>query len=63
MTESPSRESVGTSIEVQTGNSVEVFSVREESMTLPQRMHQKARAQIVKIKVKQKGFEPLSWNQ
>ncbi|XP_031262108.1 protein IQ-DOMAIN 1 isoform X1 [Pistacia vera] len=50
VTDSPSRESVGTSIEVQTGNSVEVFSVREESMALPQRMHQKARTQIFKIK-------------
>ncbi|KAL5798013.1 hypothetical protein ACOSQ2_002833 [Xanthoceras sorbifolium] len=49
-TESPSRESVGTSIEVQTGNSVEVFSLQEESMAIPQRIQQKARTQVFKIK-------------
>ncbi|KAK2648755.1 hypothetical protein Ddye_016244 [Dipteronia dyeriana] len=49
-TESPSKESIGTSIEVQTGNSVEVFSLQEETMAIPQRIQQKARAQVFKIK-------------
>ncbi|KAK3184459.1 hypothetical protein Dsin_031745 [Dipteronia sinensis] len=44
--ESPSKKSIGTSIEVQTGNSVEVFSLQEESMAIPQR----TRAQVFKIK-------------
>ncbi|XP_059662924.1 protein IQ-DOMAIN 33 [Cornus florida] len=47
---SPSWESVGTSIEVQTGNSVEVFSIAEESMTLHHRVQQKARTEVLKLK-------------
>lgn len=53
MPESPSRDSVGTSIEVQTGNSVEVFSIQEESITIPERIQQKTKPQVFKIKVKQ----------
>ncbi len=49
--ESPNRESVGTSVEVQTGNSAEVFSVQEERVALPHRMQQKARTQVLKLKV------------
>ncbi|WRX11235.1 hypothetical protein QQP08_003722 [Theobroma cacao] len=49
--ESPSRESIGTSIEVQTGNSVEVFSAREESKVVHHRMQHKPKAQVLKIKV------------
>ncbi|EOX93400.1 IQ-domain 33, putative isoform 1 [Theobroma cacao] len=48
--ESPSRESIGTSIEVQTGNSVEVFSAREESKVVHHRMQHKPKAQVLKIK-------------
>ncbi|OMP03168.1 IQ motif, EF-hand binding site [Corchorus capsularis] len=49
-TGTPSRESIGTSIEVQTGNSVEVFSVHEESKTVHHRIQQKPKAQILRIK-------------
>lgn len=48
--ESPSRESMGTSIEVQTGNSVEGSSLGEESTAATHRVHQKARTQIFRIK-------------
>ncbi|KAK2979012.1 hypothetical protein RJ640_013646 [Escallonia rubra] len=47
---SPCRESVGTSVEVQTGNSTEVFSFQEESTGVPHRMQQKLRAQALKLK-------------
>ncbi|XP_062152529.1 protein IQ-DOMAIN 33 isoform X1 [Alnus glutinosa] len=49
-TESPSRESVGTSVEVQTGNSAEVFSVQEERVALHHGMQQKARTQVLRLK-------------
>ncbi|GMI66266.1 IQ-domain 33 [Hibiscus trionum] len=49
-TESPSRESISTSIEVQTGNSVEVFSVQEESKDVHYRVQQKLKAQVLRIK-------------
>lgn len=49
---SPSRDSVGTSIEVQTGNSTEVLSLHEESMGAPNRMQRKGRSQVWKLKVK-----------
>ncbi|XWS36722.1 hypothetical protein CRYUN_Cryun20dG0110400 [Craigia yunnanensis] len=49
-TQSPSRESIGTSIEVQTGNSVEVFSVQEESKAVHHRLQQKPKAQVLRIK-------------
>ncbi|KAB1219300.1 Protein IQ-DOMAIN 1 [Morella rubra] len=48
--ESPSRESVGTSIEVQTGNSVEVVSIREERVALHHLVQQKGRTQVLKLK-------------
>lgn len=51
---SPSRESMGTSIEVQTGNSVEGSSFREESTAVTHHVHQKARTQIFRVKVKQR---------
>ncbi|KAF8391635.1 hypothetical protein HHK36_023941 [Tetracentron sinense] len=47
---SPSRESVGTSIEVQTGNSVEVLTVREESVAVQHRVQQRVRNQVYKLK-------------
>ena len=49
----PSRESLGTSIEVQTGNSIEVFSTREEIMAVHHRLQQKARTAALKLKVRQ----------
>ncbi|XAR55307.1 hypothetical protein NMG60_11035345 [Bertholletia excelsa] len=49
-TGSPSRESVGTSIEVQTGNSTDVFSKTEEIPTARHRPQQKARTPVSKIK-------------
>ncbi|KAJ9169996.1 hypothetical protein P3X46_018133 [Hevea brasiliensis] len=48
--ESPSRASVGTSIEVQTGNSVEFLSVKLENAAGHHRMPKKARTQVLKIK-------------
>lgn len=50
--ENPSRESVDTSLEVQTGNSVEVLSDGEGSVAAHARMQHKARAQATKFKVK-----------
>ncbi|XP_043688502.1 protein IQ-DOMAIN 33 isoform X2 [Telopea speciosissima] len=47
---SPSRVSLGTSVEVQTGNSVETLTVREESVTAQHRVQQKARSQVSKLK-------------
>lgn len=55
-TESSSRESVGTSVEVQTGNSAEVFSVQEERVALHHQMLQKARTQVLRLKVEQKAI-------
>ncbi|KAK3009370.1 hypothetical protein RJ639_014686 [Escallonia herrerae] len=46
----PCGESVGTSVEVQTGNSTDVFSFQEESTGVPHRMQQKVRAQVLKLK-------------
>lgn len=49
--ESPSKESLGTSIEVQTGNSMEVFSIPEETITVHHRFQQqKARTPVLKLK-------------
>ncbi|KAL6136994.1 hypothetical protein ACLB2K_062289 [Fragaria x ananassa] len=49
--ESPSMESLGTSVEVQTGNSVEVHSVQEENLAAQNRLtQQKARAQVLRLK-------------
>ncbi|KDP30841.1 hypothetical protein JCGZ_13784 [Jatropha curcas] len=50
MESSPSRDSIGTSMEVQTGNSVEVLSVGEESVNVNHRMPKKATSQVLKIK-------------
>jgi len=50
-TESPSRDSLGTSIEVQTGNSVEVLSVREENVSVHHRVQKRARTQVFRLKV------------
>ncbi|KAA8524777.1 hypothetical protein F0562_011200 [Nyssa sinensis] len=49
-TGSPSKESVGTSLEVQTGNSTEVFSIQEGSIAMHHRLLQKARTQVMKLK-------------
>ncbi|KAL0432913.1 UNVERIFIED_CONTAM: hypothetical protein Slati_2625600 [Sesamum latifolium] len=46
---SPSRESIGTSIEVQTGNSSDIFSIKEESFDVHQKIRHRARAQVLKI--------------
>ncbi|KAM7495248.1 hypothetical protein LguiB_029857 [Lonicera macranthoides] len=50
VTGSPSRDSVSTSIEVQTGNSTEVLSLHEESTGAPNRMQRKGRSQVWKLK-------------
>lgn len=52
-TESPSRDTIGTSIEVQTGNSVEIFLVQDESKGVHHRVQQKPKAQVLRIKVTQ----------
>lgn len=49
--ESPNRESRGTSIEVQIGNSVEIFSSQEERMAFHNRTYKKAGTQVMKLKV------------
>ncbi|KAF9669583.1 hypothetical protein SADUNF_Sadunf14G0122600 [Salix dunnii] len=49
-TESPSRDSLGTSIEVQTGNSVEVLSVKEENVSAHHRVQKRARTQVFRLK-------------
>lgn len=48
--ESKRSESVGTSIEVETGNST-VHSFQEENESLPQRVQHKGRPQVLKLKV------------
>lgn len=47
---SPTRDSVGTSVEVQTGNSTKIFSTRAEIMAVHNRMKHKARARALKLK-------------
>ncbi|KAA0059114.1 hypothetical protein IC582_000508 [Cucumis melo] len=47
--ESPSRESLSTSIEVQTGNS-EAFSVQDERIVLSNRVQQKSKTQLHRLK-------------
>ncbi|PIN26438.1 hypothetical protein CDL12_00819 [Handroanthus impetiginosus] len=47
---SPSGESVGTSVEVQTGNSSDIFSInKEESFDVRHTIRHKARAQVLKL--------------
>ncbi|KAL0366629.1 UNVERIFIED_CONTAM: hypothetical protein Sradi_3553000 [Sesamum radiatum] len=46
---SPSGESIGTSIEVLTGNSSDIFSIKEESFDVHQNIRRRARAQVLKI--------------
>ncbi|KAF3443352.1 hypothetical protein FNV43_RR13034 [Rhamnella rubrinervis] len=46
--ESPNRESLGTSIQVQNGNSAEFFSVQDETTAVHHRTQKKARTQVVK---------------
>ncbi|CAL2249255.1 unnamed protein product [Prunus armeniaca] len=48
--ENLSTESLGTSVEVQTGNSVDVYSIQEENVAAHRRMQQKARTQELKLK-------------
>lgn len=47
---SPDLESLGTSIEAQTGNSVETFSVQGERNAVAQ-MQQKLRNQVIKVNI------------
>ncbi|MBA0802817.1 hypothetical protein Gohar_013087 [Gossypium harknessii] len=49
-TESPSRDTIGTSIEVQTGNSLEILLVQDESKGVHHRVQQKPKAQVLRIK-------------
>ncbi|MFQ6652988.1 hypothetical protein Gotur_024612 [Gossypium turneri] len=49
-TGSPSRDTIGTSIEVQTGNSVEILLVQDESKGVHHRVQQKPKAQVLRIK-------------
>ncbi|KAL2529985.1 IQ-domain 33 [Forsythia ovata] len=46
---SPSRESTGTSIEVQTGNSSDIFSFQEESIAVHHPVRHESRAQVLKL--------------
>ncbi|KAL2529978.1 Uncharacterized protein Fot_22579 [Forsythia ovata] len=46
---SPSRESMGTKIEVQTGNSSDIFSFQEESIAVHHPVRHKSRAQVLKL--------------
>ncbi|KAL8150989.1 hypothetical protein V2J09_020797 [Rumex salicifolius] len=48
--ESPSRVSMGTSVEVQAGNSVDVISITEESIPSQKKMQHKPKAQMIKPK-------------
>ncbi|MCL7039319.1 hypothetical protein MKW94_015554 [Papaver nudicaule] len=48
--QSPSRESIATSVEAQTGGSVEAVAVREENIPFQHRMQQKSRTNIWKLK-------------
>ncbi|XP_061360694.1 protein IQ-DOMAIN 33 [Gastrolobium bilobum] len=50
VTESPDSKSMGTSVEVQTGNSTEVFSVEGEKMSIYQRIQRRTRTQAIKQK-------------
>ncbi|KAF6144972.1 hypothetical protein GIB67_013323 [Kingdonia uniflora] len=47
---SPSRESIGTSVEAQTGGSVEALTIREERIAAQHRMQQKARMHASRLK-------------
>ena len=53
-TESPDRKSMGTSIEVQTANSTEVFSFEGEKKGICHRIQHRTRTQAIKQKVQQK---------
>ncbi|KAG2391124.1 Protein IQ-DOMAIN 1 [Vigna angularis] len=50
VTESPDRKSLGTSVEVQTANSIEVFSVEGEEKGLCHRIQRRTRTQVIKQK-------------
>ncbi|TKY56955.1 IQ-DOMAIN 1 [Spatholobus suberectus] len=50
VTESPDRKSMGTSVEVQTANSTEVFSVEGEKMGICHRLPRRTRTQVIKQK-------------
>ena len=45
-------ESLGTSIQVQMGNSVDIFSVQDERMAVSYRSQQKVRSQGIRLKVR-----------
>ncbi|KAK7372574.1 hypothetical protein VNO80_05959 [Phaseolus coccineus] len=50
VTESPDRKSMGTSVEVQTANSTEVFSVEGEKKGICHRIQRRTRSQVIKQK-------------
>lgn len=45
----PSRESIGTSVEVQTGNSSDIFSIKEETSDVRHAIRRRTGAQVLKI--------------
>jgi len=51
VTESPDGKSMGTSVEVQTANSTEVFSVEGEKKGICHRIQRRTRTQVLKQKV------------
>lgn len=52
VTESPDRKSMATSVEVQTGNSTEVFSLEGENMSIYNHIQNRNRTRGIKQKVK-----------
>lgn len=56
---SPSRESIGTSVEVQTGNSSHIFSIKEESDCTRHPIRRRSGAQVLKIQV---GIQRITSN-
>ncbi|MED6210463.1 hypothetical protein PIB30_064339 [Stylosanthes scabra] len=50
VTQSPDRKSMGTSVEVQTANSAEVFSVEGEKISIYQRLHRRTKSHVTKPK-------------
>jgi hypothetical protein len=51
VTESPDRKSMATSVEVQTGNSIEIFSLEGEKMSIYNRIQNRNRTRAIKQKV------------
>ncbi|KAL2530026.1 protein IQ-DOMAIN 1-like [Forsythia ovata] len=57
---SPSRESMGTSIEVQTGNSSDIFSFQDESIAVHHPVRHESRAQVLKLQEHTKWLTDFS---